>query len=529
MTSLLIALIAAVLAPEDLEKARADLKKAVVALNHEGVEDAVKRVAGADGKRAVEILLEGYSECAKALKLQWDEKLKVIAENQNAERYDRALDRKGQAVEVEIRKIEALKRQIVQALAAFRSDGAVQGLIADLKKTGSGDWTRRAGVAEALGQIDHVDAVKALIDVIFKDPEPAVRVAAMDGLRAKNAKSPEAVAVLILMLTHESWQVKSTAVATLQAFDAKEATENFIEALGKNDGRLRMEINDALIRFTGVDKHGDAPTWKAWWDANKEDFKLGIYKPAKGEGAGGQGVPMTTFYGIPVKSKHVVFILDRSGSMKEPSEWEVPPDVATGPGVPGSDIKKTGDRKIDIARWQLKKALAMLPDGTEFNLIFYNHQWTSMAETMVKLNPTTRKQATEFIDSLDPAGRTNIYDPLERGLMFAPGGMAGEKAPKAAPGPGKTVATGDRSEKGYADTVFLLSDGLPNTGQIPDPDGIIAKVKELNRTRKVTVNTIGVFAANGRESEGGGRLMKQLADDSGGIYTSAGKAAAKKP
>jgi len=94
--------------------------------------------------------------------------------------------------------------------------------------------------------------------------------------------------------------------------------------------------------------------------------------------------------------------------------------------------------------------------------------------------------------------------------------------------PGKTVASVDKAEKGYADTVFLLSDGLPNTGQIPEPDGIIAKLKEMNKTRKVTINTIGVFASNSSEAEGGGRLLKQIADDSGGVYTSAGKVV-KKP
>jgi hypothetical protein len=332
------------------------------------------------------------------------------------------------------------------------------------------------------------------------------------------------------MLQNDSWQVKSTAIATLQALMAKESIENLIEALQKSDGRLRHEINQALIAFTGVDKHGDYGAWRAWWDASKEAVKAGTYKVKKEESAANPQGAATTFYGIPIQSKHVVFVLDRSGSMRQPSEWDIPADVATGPGLPGQDIKKQGDRKIDIARWQLKRALAMLPDGMEFNVIFYNHQWTAMAESMVKLNAATRKQAYEFIDSLDPTGRTNIYDPTEKALTFAPSGAGAGKAPKTAPGAhGKTVAAGDKPEKGYADTVFLLSDGLPNTGQIPDPDGIIAKVKELNKTRKVTINAVGVFASNSSEAGSGGRLLKTLAEESGGVYTSAGKDAKKKP
>jgi len=527
MIALTLSLFLAAVPPQDVDKAKVDLKKAIANYNLQAVEDSVKRISVSDTKRSVDLLLEAYGECAKEFKSDWEDKLKVIQENQSAEKFDKALEAKGRAIEAKIQSIEGMKRLIVQALASFKSEGAILGLAGELKAKSfaGGDWTRRAGIAEALGQVGHPEALKALVESVFKDTEPQVRIAAMDGLRAQKQKTPEVVNVLILMLGNDSWQVKSTAVAALRALGAKESIENLVEALAKNDGRLRAEINEALIGFTGVDKHGDHAAWRAWWDANKEDVKDGIYKPRKDEAAGNAGAP-TTFYGIPIKSKHVVFCLDRSGSMKEPSEWEIPADVATGPNQAGADIKPTGNRKIDIARWQLKKAIAMLPDGTEFDIIFFSNAWTAMSETMIKLNATTRKQAFEFIDSLEPTGRTNIFDPLERALMFAPSGAAVDKMPRSAGGPGKTIASTDRVEKGTADTVFLLTDGLPNIGQVPDPAGIIARIKELNRTRKVTINTVGVFSAASKETEGGLGLLKQLAEDSGGVFTAPGK---KKP
>jgi hypothetical protein len=517
-------------AAQDLEKARADLKKAVAESNAEAVQDAIRRLTPTDGKRSVDILLEGYAECAKELKKHWDEKLQAIQDMQSAPKYDKALDLRGQAIEQKIIKVEGLKRHLVQALGTFKSDAAVKELVVELatRTIGAGDWTRRAAVADALGSIDHPDALKTLVETALKDVEPQVRVAAMDSLRARKAKTNEVVDALIQLLQHESWQVRSTAVAALQALAAKEAIDPLIEALAKNMGRLRYEINLALIAFTGVDKKGDPAAWKAWWDGAKEEFRAGTYKPRKEEMAGKANEAGTTFYGIPIESRHVVFVLDRSGSMAQPSEWDLPPDVASGVGVPGVDIKREGDRKIDIARWQLKRALAMLPDGMEFNVIFYNHAWTAMSDTMVKLNATTRKQAFAFIDALGPEGRTNIFDPLEKGLSFAPLGAGMEKLPKGAPPVGKTVATGDRAEKGTADTVFLLSDGLPNTGQVPDPDGIISRIKDLNRTRKVKINTVGVFSSRDRDAEGGLRLLQQLAQDSGGAFTAPGRNPAKK-
>jgi hypothetical protein len=528
---MLLTLLLALAVPQDLDKARTDLKKGVAASDGAAVEAAVQKIAAADNKRAVELLLEGYSECAKELKSLWDDKLKVIQENQGLPKYDKAADQKGQAIEANIRKVEALKRLVVRALGGLKSEAAVKALAAEVMArtfSSSADWTRRAAIAEALGAIEHPDALPSLLEVAKKDGEPQVRVAAIDALVAKKASPLEVGAALTQLLGHESWQVKSAAVSAIRALGLKVAVGSLIEALEKNDGRLRHEINEALIAFTGVDKHGDFAAWKAWWDANQEEVRAGTYKPRKEEQAGNQAGAATTFYGIPIRSKHVVFVLDRSGSMAKPSSWEIPPDVATGPGLPGGDIKKQGDRKIDIARWQLKRALAMLADGVEFNIVFYNHQWTTMSDTMVKLGAATRKQAYEFIDATDPTGRTNIYDPLEKGLMFAPAGAGADKFPKGAAGPRPTIATGDKVEKGYADTVFLLSDGLPNTGQIPDPDGIIAKIKEMNRTRKVTINTIGVFATGDSEAEPGGRLLKQLSDDSGGVHTSTVKPAPKK-
>jgi hypothetical protein len=344
----------------------------------------------------------------------------------------------------------------------------------------------------------------------------------MDALRAAKAAGSDVVGALCDQLKSDYWQVKYTAAMTLKAMgskDGKDAIEPLIEALKAADGKLKHDLNDALVALTGVDKHGDAAAWKSWFDANKETVKAGGYKPKPEEAAGkGQGDPRgTTFYGIPVKSKNVIFILDRSGSMAEPSDWEIPEgeEVATGGASGGKsdgpEVKKEGNRKIDIARWQLKRCLARLPDGIEFNLIFFNHEWTIMSEKMVKLGSGTRKQAFDFIDKLDPVGGTNVYDPTEKGFSFA--------------------GQGEKVLKGSVDTIFLLTDGMPNAGQVPNASDIVVKVRDMNKLKKLTINTVGVFGP--AEADDGEKFLKQLADDSGGQFTSArkkdGKGAAPGP
>jgi hypothetical protein len=517
----------------ELEKAKSDLKRAVAEVNASGVREAAGRIAASDQKAGVDALLDGYGACAGLIKALWGEKMAAITlKEANAHfrvntatnpptivqgdekiylKYQEA-EKASQAVEAKIMRIEECKRGIVKALGRFKGDASIKELLRELK--GNSAWEKRAGVAEALGEMSSPEIAPALAEAIRKDGEPQVRVAAMDAAREAKASTPEVLGALVEALKHEYWQVKSTAALTLKALGAKDAIEPLIEALGKNEGRLRQDFNDALVALTGVNKNADPNAWKSWWEGSREAVKAGTFKPVPSDAAGDKPAGGTTFYGIPVTSKNVIFILDRSGSMMEPSEWKIPNDVATGGSGkdPAADIKKTGDRKIDVARWQLKRTLAMMPDGIEFNLIFYSHEWTILSEKMLKLSAGTRKQAYEFIDRLDPFGPTNIYDPLEKGLAYSSAGAMAEKLARSG-----------------IDTIYFLTDGMPNSGQVPNAPDILVKIKEVNKTKKVKIHTIGVFSSDKTanplqpgEAQQGGAFLKQLAEENGGLYYNAG-------
>ena len=506
----------------DFAQARAEFLGAIAGRDAAAVRKAAFAVARTDDPRAVDALLKGYGELAREIADFWEDKRRVILENRLAGNYDKMLDEKGQFIEKKITSLQSLRNIVVAALGLFTSDASVRKLCRELRagaSRSSSDWGRRAGIAAALGQVKHPEVVPALLRAITKDREPQVRVAAIDAIRALKANSTEAVDALIEQLAHKDWIVQTTTIQALGFLKARKAVGPLIDALEGNEGRIGQEINEALVALTGVDKHGDYATWKAWFEPNRAAVVAGTYTPRPGEAPRAGQAAATTFYGIPIKSTHVVFVLDRSGSMSRPSDWKLPNDVATVPGRKEPDVKKQGDRKIDIARWQLKRALSMMPDGTEFNLIFYNHQWTIFSDKMVKLSKSTRQKAYAFIDSLAPQGRTNIYDPLEKGHSFA-GGM---KLPPDPVPMRRTVTRNEKARDGYADTIFLMTDGLPNTGQVPSPDGIVAKMKEINRTKKVKIHTIGVFATGSNEAGRGGTFLRQLARDSGGVFTMPGK------
>src|SRR3989344_624985 len=68
-----------------------------------------------------------------------------------------------------------------------------------------------------------------------------------------------------------------------------------------------------------------------------------------------------TFYGLAIEGDPVVFVIDRSGSMERESGWVFP-----------QGLEPPGQRKIDVAKWQLKTALQGMETGKRFNLVFFD-------------------------------------------------------------------------------------------------------------------------------------------------------------
>ncbi len=522
-------------AVQDFASNRSEFFDAVRNMDEARVRSRANAVAEADSRKAVDTLLEGYGICARQLQLLWREKAKnldTMEENSDfridtstnpptipssdVDKYRRYEDavKAGQVTEKKIMRVETVKRAIIAALSRFRDRTALQQMVVKLKSDSL--WTRRAGLAEAMGSIPEDSLEKVLVERLKKDSEPQVKIAILDALRTRKAKSPSVVSEISARLKSRYWQVRSTALSVLRGIGpdhAKSAINPVILALEKAKGRMKSEFNQTLVVLTGVDKHGSASAWKAWWEENRSAFEADQYKPRPGEKPRKGQDAATTFYGIPVESENVIFILDHSGSMSEPSRWKAPEDVATGPSRKGRPIvKQEGNRKIDIARWQLKQCLAGLPEGVRFNVIFFNHEWKILSEKMLKISTGSLKIAFKFIGELEPVGGTNIYDPVEKGFRFAGAGMR------------------DKLNKTNIDTIFLLTDGMPNAGQIPNADDIIVKIREVNKTKKVRVNTVGVFGSSGRGNIMGGNaaqegeaFLKELSQDSGGKFVSTRK------
>jgi uncharacterized protein with von Willebrand factor type A (vWA) domain len=196
-----------------------------------------------------------------------------------------------------------------------------------------------------------------------------------------------------------------------------------------------------------------------------------------------------SFFGVPLdNAQDVVFVLDRSGSMS---------GVATGfsgqavgmskmqslvAGL-GADIANAvaGDplaSKLDAAKAELVRTISAMPDGTSFNVIFFDHEINAFSRSMVTLHPGTRAGVLAFIAGIKPGGSTAAVPALELAYEIR------------------------------AARIVLLSDGLANTGG--GADTLLERARE-QMTMGVRFDTVGIGLDQDLD------LMQKLAGESGGV------------
>lgn len=94
------------------------------------------------------------------------------------------------------------------------------------------------------------------------------------------------------------------------------------------------------------------------------------------------------FFGIPLEgAQDVVFLVDRSASMRARVR-------ADAPGTPPT--------KLEAATGELADALRALPDGTRFNVVFFDEGVRALGPAMMTLDARSRRVALDFIRGVEP-------------------------------------------------------------------------------------------------------------------------------
>lgn len=393
----------------------------------------------------------------------------------------KALDRESKRVEAQLVGHDATFSAFETVVARLTSEAAVARACQQAREARSPRL--RFHLVRGLAGLSGAPARKALESAV-RDRSGPVAVAALDAL----SKRPESIDAVIGGLEQDPWQVRLAATRALEEIDSVAGIAPLLAAMKRADGRLRREINDALVALTGENKHGDLALWEAWWQELGEGFSSS--RPAREKRAeravqaraGSEG--HTTFYGLDVPTKRVIFVLDRSGSMAGESRWRDDGRTPT-----GAEPRLEGGRKIDVCRFELKQVLAALAPDARFAVMFYNRDLRRFpARGLAPASQAAIKKAGDFMDSVEPLGATNVFDSLEAA-------MAAE------------------SWEDQVDTIFVLSDGVPNCGRFEATAAICAEIRRRNAQSRIIINTVLVgTGAAARE------LMQQLAEQNGGRF-----------
>lgn len=322
-------------------------------------------------------------------------------------------------------------------------------VIAKARRTKS--WLLKCELIDALGSMGAAAALEGELD---RESNPVVLATLLANLR-----TPKALG----FLTYPQWQVR---LAALQALEGtREAVGPVVAALESPDLRFQVAACEALAGMTQTDLPRDAGTWRNWWEANRADFLAGRYRPDRRRTRPGPG--RTTFYGVPVVSSNVCFVIDRSRSMRKHGRFEAATD-------------------------ELRRLLDRLPDGSRFNILFFGETVTRFARTTRVLDREGRRAAARFIERQKSDHGTDLYRALEEALALVGNPRTGRLRPDS------------------PDTFIILSDGEATVGRLVNDELVARVIARRSRYLRPMIHTVSLSSA--------AASMRRLADLTGGRH-----------
>lgn len=390
-------------------------------------------------------------------------------------------------------------------------------------------WTVRAAAARvAAVNPQEKLSFEHLSRALNGDKDPRVRAAGLEALRllatggaggTGSKVNPDIVdtaeGLILGRIADEDWGVQLLAVRIVDARKMTSAIPHLISALTFASPRVAEAIGQVLRDLTGQNFDPYAEVWAKWWQANKGRFQSD--QDAK---AGKNRRPPSDahFYGLPVKSDRVLFIIDTSDSMKLPTKNENPAEKwkpPAGPTTPGEEKAPPpppppeeilSGPKIEVAKHELKKALEKLPATCKFNIIAFDTSVRKWKDEMMDASEKNKKEALVWVRAMQPKGITFIDGALRAAFRLA--GLG---------------AMDNKYQDVNVDTMILLSDGAPTSDdtkdvdseghvKLMDPEIILGHVREWNRNQRIVINCIGV------DMQEGSVLLQTLAAENGGVY-----------
>ncbi len=262
---------------------------------------------------------------------------------------------------------------------------------------------------------------------------------------------------------NERFALRRAVVAAMCRVPLAAAVDALVKLLPTVTGEVRGDIVRHLTAVTG-ESHGlDDEAWTKWWKGNQEGFAYplsGKHVPSMSQAVKKSS---STYYGLPLCAERIVFVIDTSASM-------------------------SGGR-IEAAKRELTSTILSLPRSVRFSVLAFDIAVTPWSKELLPATEENKAEAVAWVlvRGLGPA--TASYDALNAAFDFD------------------------------TESIYFLTDGEPAGGAINDPLQIIALLTEMNRTRRLTINSIGIGVGLPGLANPFDTFLRVLAESNHGEYT----------
>jgi hypothetical protein len=293
----------------------------------------------------------------------------------------------------------------------------------------------------------------------------------------------EALEPLKQLVRREHWQThygfRFNLIRALTLMDHPDAYEFLSQIRSRIDGQLLFEIDEIFKTVTLDDFLGDESRFAEWQKSSTKSVGKLVSGRSRAdsmftnasysESANRIKFQRQKYYGIDIEAKRILFIIDRSGSMRA---------ITRENGRSGTRLWK--------AKEALTKAIQELPEDNEFGIMFYADSVRTWKQELVFATPDNKRDAATFIYRLGLGGSTNTHGALLQSMDF----------------------------DDDLEAVFLLTDGQPSSGSVVQPAAIVSDIVHRNRLRHLKINTIGI-AVNAKTKS----FLSTLAERCSGEFT----------
>ncbi|GJM20662.1 MAG: hypothetical protein DHS20C15_05770 [Planctomycetota bacterium] len=342
-------------------------------------------------------------------------------------------------------------------------------------------WVRAAAV-QSLGRLRYLPATEPIVAAMSSEFAVVRRNVPAALVRLVGERS---VSHITRGLTDKSWRVRCATARALGDLNSLTAVKALVERLGSESGRVREELLTSLQASTGKDFAMNLAAWRRWLKIAPRDFATPAQRLAAREKVSASvvadrvdGVPR--YYGVATLSSRFLFVTDLSGSMSA----HVPD--------PSGDDEDAVQSRLELAQQELRRLIADLPESMRFNLVTFSGHVRAWSSELAAATPAHKTSARQEISSWSAAGWTNVFDALELAFDLAEAELKGER---------------DAAERA-PDTVFLLTDGAPSTGDITHIGLLLAYAAERNRDLDLRFHCVDFAGAS--------HFLRELAEQSGG-------------